>query len=122
MGMATNPECVARLRRTATDKGFLLVLVCAPPLVRRESPLRKEFMIDDQARRRYYASRFSLFVSYGRVAPATMPGPACASSLIRMRGPVYGKPQATSWLKSWSSCGHTSSTRNSWTWSWASLE
>jgi hypothetical protein len=27
-----------------TDQGFLLVLVCAPPLVRRESPLKKKFM------------------------------------------------------------------------------
>ncbi len=37
----------ARTHRTwdqLTDQGFLLVLVCAPPLVRRESPLRKEFM------------------------------------------------------------------------------
>jgi len=46
-------------------------------------------MIDDQARRRYYASRFSLFVSYGRVAPATMLGPAGVRSLIRKRRPVY---------------------------------
>ena len=55
------------------------------------SRIRKEFMIDDQARRRYYASRFSLFVSYGVNSAATMLGPGCVGSLIRMRGPVYGQ-------------------------------
>ena len=51
--------------------------------------LGSEFMMYDRARRRYYASRFSLFVSYGVNSTATMPGPACVGSLIRMRGPVY---------------------------------
>ena len=52
---------------------------------------RKEFMIDDRARRRYYASRFSLFVSYGVNSTATMPGPASVRSLAKKRGPVYGQ-------------------------------
>ena len=43
----------------------------------------------DRARRRYYASRFSLFVSYGVNSTATMPGLACVRSLIRKRGLVY---------------------------------
>ena len=49
----------------------------------------KEFMMYDRARRRYYASRFSLFVSYGVNSTATMPGPASVRSLARKRGPVY---------------------------------
>ena len=53
------------------------------------SDLGSEFMMYDQARGRYYASRFSLFLSYGVNSAATMPGPGCARSLIRMRGPVY---------------------------------
>ena len=43
----------------------------------------------DRARRRYYASRFSLFVSYGVNSTATMPGPASVRSLAKKRGPVY---------------------------------
>jgi len=43
----------------------------------------------DRARRRYYASRFSLFVSYGVNSAATMPGPASVRSLAKKRGPVY---------------------------------
>ena len=53
--------------------------------------LGSEFMMYDRARRRYYASRFSLFVSYGVNSTATMPGPASVRSLIRKRGPVYGQ-------------------------------
>ena len=60
-----------------------------PRLHRTPTDLRKEFMIDDRARRRYYASRFSLFVSYGVNSTATTPGPACVRSLARKRGPVY---------------------------------
>jgi len=43
----------------------------------------------DRARGRYYASRFSLFLSYGVNSTATMPGPASVRSLARKRGPVY---------------------------------
>ena len=60
-----------------------------PRLHRTTTVLRKEFMIDDRARRRYYASRFSLFVSYGVNSTATMPGPASVRSLAKKRGPVY---------------------------------
>ena len=59
------------------------------PLATKQLVLRKEFMMYDRARRRYYASRFSLFVSYGVNSAATMPGPGYVRSLIRMRGPVY---------------------------------
>ena len=65
--------------------------------------LGSEFMMYDRARRRYYASRFSLFVSYGVNSAATMLGPGCVRSLIRMRGPVYDnswKLQAASYKRS----------------------
>jgi len=60
--------------------------------------LRKEFMMYDRARRRYYASRFSLFVSYGVNSTATMPGPASVRSLAKKRGPVYGFVAHWSWM------------------------
>ena len=65
--------------------------------------LGSEFMMYDRARRRYYASRFSLFVSYGVNSTATMPGPASVRSLARKRGPVYDnswKLQAASYKRS----------------------